>query len=232
MKSQVAQNTKVAEDPKYKISALAPLPGSRRQAPHPACGERHTLLRLQLHGHYSLGDNRLVPCRTLHIDPREIALSAAVNGDVGDAIRIDLNLLGSLKGTVQARTAAGLRIGIAESYKDQIADKLHWFKSHLTQETDTSEALPFRARAYERIVPRQTQSHFVMADGASNAAIVANISPSGAALMSSFLPQVGEQIYFGVQSRRGVVVRHFDGGFAIAFLLPIAAQDFGPTMLL
>jgi len=226
MKSQVAEN-------KYKISALAPAPGSaRRFDREPAGADRHTLLRLQLHGHYALSDNRLVPCRTLHIDPYQIALTGEVNGSAGEVIRIDLNLLGSLKGRVEARTAAGLRVVVADVYKDHIADKLQWFKSHLKEAMADPEALPFKARAHERIVPRQTQCHFVAPNGSSNAAIVANISPSGAALKSAFVPQVGEQIYFGVHNRRGVVVRHFDGGFAIAFLLPIAMQDFGPNMLL
>jgi len=222
----------IAEDNKYRISALAPSPGTRRPAPAPIGSDRHTLLRLQLHGHYSLSDSRLVPCRTLHIDPYQIALSGAVNGEVGELIRIDLNLLGALKGRVEARTAAGLRVDVADAHKDQIAEKLHWFKSHLTQATADPQALPFRARAHERIVPLQTQCHFVGPDGSSQAAVLANISPSGAALRCAFVPQVGEQIYFGVHNRRGVVVRHFEGGFAIAFLLPIAAHEFGPHMML
>ncbi len=217
----------------YKISALAPAPGSPpRIATSPAGRDRITLLRLQLSGYYSLSDGFLYPCKTLQIYPNQIALSCQVAGQAGDAVKLDLDLLGSLHGTIEGRMAAGLRIDIAAPYQDHIAEKLAWFKSCIFDAPGKEEAAKPQNRGAERIVPRQINCFYTIKNGDVCSAAILNISRSGAALKSDCIPPVGTEVSLGEGARRGLIVRHLEGGFAIAFLLPILAHEFGPDMVI
>jgi hypothetical protein len=191
-----------------------------------------TLLRLQLFGRYALADSPYQLCRTLEIDPNHIALSCQGGGRRGDRVDLDLDLLGVLHGVIEAPMAAGLRINVGDAYQEHIAERLAWFKACLGDGASDTEAARFRVRRSQRIVPARTQSKFVDPDGVSRDANILNISCSGAALQSSYSPVLGAPIILGDRRRRGLTVRRFDGGFAIAFVEPIFEHLFGPNMLI
>ncbi len=210
-----------------RILALAPAPGSP-SAPAPAGPGALTLLRLQLFGQYNLADGTSHACRTLQIDQNQISLSCQVAGRPGDQIDVNLDLLGQLRGVIEGRMAAGLRIDMGQAYQEHIVEKLTWFMDQGASDS----ALPFKARAAERIVPWSTACQFVDPDGKRHQARILNISRSGAALATVCQPPVGAPIGLGLANRRnGLVVRHFESGFAIAFLTPIPETEFGHGMM-
>jgi hypothetical protein len=214
-----------------RILALAPAPGVTEKAAFPSALRPSlggiTLLRLQLFGFYRLADGNRVACRTLEIDPNHIALSCPVAGSPGERIELDLDLLGIIQGVIEARMAAGLRVDVGHTYQDHIAQKLAWFNACLGQGAVDTDAAPFKERRAQRIVPRQTSCQFTDPDGVLHQADIINISCSGAAIKSTYLPLVGAPIVLGGSAgRRGLTVRRFEGGFAIAFLEPIPADKF------
>jgi hypothetical protein len=219
------------------ILALAPAPGVTapgefKAALMPSLGGI-TLLRLQLFGQYALADGKPHPCRTLQIDPNQISLSCEVTGHLGDRVDLNLDLLGELHGVIEARMAAGLRINVGDIYQDLIAQKLAWFKACLGQGATDMDFALFRERRSQRIVPRQTDCQFIDAEGGLQAARILNISRSGVAIASSYQPTIGAPIILaGTKQRRGLTVRRFDNGFAIAFLEQIPAVEFGPDMII
>ncbi len=219
-----------------RIIALAPAPGLTQRAAFPSAlmpslGQL-TLLRLQLFGRYLLAEGKYFPCRTLEIDPNHIAISCQAGGLRGDRIELDLDLLGVMHGVIEAKMAAGLRINVAETYQEHIAQKLAWLKVSLGQGASDTDAVPFKERRSQRIVPAQPKCQFIDLDGVSHDTEVMNISSSGAALRSDYLPLVGAPVVLGQRRRRGLAVRRFEGGFAIAFLQPIYQHQFGPHMVI
>jgi hypothetical protein len=219
-----------------RIMALAPAPGLTQKAAFPSAlmpslGQL-TLLRLQLFGRYSLAEGKYYPCRTLEIDPNHIALSCQGGGMRGDRVELDLDLLGVLHGVIEAKMAAGLRINVGDTYQEHIAQKLAWLKVTLGQGASDTDAVLFKQRRSQRIVPAQPKCQFVDLDGIMHDAEIMNISSSGAALRSDYLPLVGAPIVLGERRRRGLAVRRFEGGFAIAFLQPIYDHQFGPDMVI
>lgn len=218
----------------FGILALAPAPGLTLKAEFaaalmPSLGGV-TLLRLQLFGFYGLADGQRYPCRTLQIDPNQLSLSCQVSGKPGDHVDLDLDLLGSLHGVIEGQMAAGLRVNVGDGYQDHIAQKLAWFKACLSPGADAAVD-SIKARGARRIVPWQTTCRFVDPDGVLRTAMILNISCSGAALKSDCLPPVGAPIVLGgPDGRRGLTVRRFEGGFAMAFLESIPAEIFGPYM--
>lgn len=218
-----------------RILALAPAPGVTAPAEFkaalmPSLGGV-TLLRLQLFGHYALADGTLHSCRTLQIDPNQIALSCEVTGRLGDRIDLKLDLLGELHGIIAGLMAAGLRVDVGDAYQDRIAQKLAWFKACLGQGASDLDLASFKERRAQRIVPKQTTCQFMDTEGTVQTARIINISTSGLALYSPYRPPVGAPIVLGGgKGRRGLTVRCFEDGFAIAFLEPIPAAEFGPYM--
>jgi hypothetical protein len=219
-----------------RILALAPAPGLTTPAEFkaalmPSLGGI-TLLRLQLFGHYALADGKLYSCRTLQIDPNQIALSCEVAGRPGDRVDLNLDLLGELHGIIEGRMAAGLRVDVGDAYQDHIAQKLAWFKACLGQGASDIDFASFKERRAQRIVPHQTTCQFLDAEGGLQKASIINISSSGAAIRSDYAPPVGAPIVLGgAKGRRGLTVRRFEDGFAIAFLEPIPAAQFGPHLV-
>lgn len=216
-----------------RILALAPAPGAQESTA--ALGpnsEGIALLRLQLFGRYLLLDGKSYPCRTLIIDPNQIALSCEVNGSPGDRIDLDLDLLGVLHGVIEARMAAGLRVNVGENYQDHIAQKLAWFKACLGYGPADMDFAPTREKRAQRIIPLRPECMFVDADGGSHTAKIINISRSGAAIRTSYRPTVGAPILLGRDGRRGLTVRCFEDGFAIAFLELISPAQFGHHMII
>jgi hypothetical protein len=218
-----------------RILALAPAPGvttpaAFKSALMPSLGGI-TLLRLQLFGHYSLANGEPRSCRTLQIDPNQIALSCDVAGRPGERVDLDLDLLGKLHGVIEARMAAGLRIDVGDAYQEHIAQKLAWFKACLGQGASDLDFVPFRERRSQRIIPYETACQFIDAEGLLRRAQLINISCSGAAIRSDYQPPVGAPIVLGgSQGRRALTVRRFEDGFAAVFLEPIPAEKFGPRM--
>jgi hypothetical protein len=230
MSSQAVQH-------QLRILALAPAPGvttpaAFKDALMPSLGGI-TLLRLQLFGHYVLADGKPHPCRTLEIDPNHVALSCEVAGAPGDRVDLELDLLGALHGVIEGRMAAGLRVNVGDAHQEVIAQKLAWFKACLGQGADDIDFASFRERRARRIVPTQTSCQFLDVEGRLQLARIINISCSGAAIRTAYQPPVGAPIVLGGhKGRRGLTVRRFEDGFAIAFLEPIPISEFGPDMII
>ena len=78
-------------------------------------------------------------------------------------------------------------------------------------------------RRHTRFEPRNTQARFTFAGGREQPCEVIDISLSGAGLRSPIKPSVGSPVTLG--RMKGRVVRHFEDGFAIEFLMPLERSD-------
>ena len=67
-------------------------------------------------------------------------------------------------------------------------------------------------------------------DGRELPARLIDVSLSGAALTLAHRPQLGEALVLGRTAGR--VVRHFEGGIAVEFNLPLSPDRFGDDIIL
>lgn len=183
---------------------------------------RHKRVRISLLGRYMLADGREFPCQSIDISAGGLALYAPVSGKVDDEIVVYLDHLGRLSGTIVRILDNGfaMQFNISKAKSDRIADTLTWLINR--------EALGIPdERRHDRIVPRETTLNYRLSDGSEKKCEVFDISLSGAAFKSEFIPSLGTKIQIG--NTHGDVVRHFNGGFAVEFNETQSRQDLSKT---
>ena len=79
------------------------------------------------------------------------------------------------------------------------------------------------ARRHTRFAPRDPAARLTLPGGREQHCEVIDISLSGAGLRSRIKPSIGSPVTLG--KMKGRVVRHFEDGFAIEFLTPLARSD-------
>jgi PilZ domain len=87
--------------------------------------------------------------------------------------------------------------------------------------------LDVERRRFQR-VRLDLQGRFMLADGQESPCRVVNISPGGTALMASICPEIGERVVAYVDNLgriEGVVVRHFQDGFALSITSTLHKRD-------
>ena len=85
-------------------------------------------------------------------------------------------------------------------------------------------------RGHGRIVPLRPDVDVQLPSGLEVAGTLIDLSGTGAAVCLPVRPDVGARIVVG--RRHATVVRHLDGGVAVAFALPLRPQDVAPEAVL
>lgn len=180
---------------------------------------RFQRLTIALLGRYMLSNQREYPCQTTDVSPGDVHLVAPVRGDVGERIVLYLDHIGRLEGDVTRHSDDGFAIAISATTRkrEKIAAQLFWLANRAPLE------LP-EVRRHERVVPANPSIELTLPDGAHYTVQIIDISPSGAALLSTVAAAVGLPVIVGRTSAR--VVRHFSGGFAVEFGEILDQQDF------
>jgi hypothetical protein len=181
---------------------------------------------VSLPGTYSLaskrdlrGALRLFACRAIGVSPDAVALAAPVQSWVGDRAAVEVEHFGRLQGTVaHLLRQHGFVVDIIATPEERrkLADKIEWIERFKNLEVCDQ-------RSESRFAPRSPSSILVLADGSCIPCFIIDLSISGAAVSADIAPKIG--VVLAVGRIVGRVVRHFSGGFSVAFVRKQARQS-------
>jgi hypothetical protein len=169
-----------------------------------------------MQGYYKLagwrdadGQNRQFACEILKISPHMIKLSAPVVGPVGGWVEAQFEHLGKFEGPIIQAGQRILIMKIVGTNEDRakVAGKLAWI----------TDAEKLQARRFPRIVPANPESTVSLPERVVGSCEVIDYSLSGAAVYADTNPATNSVVKIGAVPGR--VVRQFNGGFAVAFLV-------------
>ncbi|MDP4005854.1 PilZ domain-containing protein [Methylobacterium sp. NEAU K] len=186
---------------------------------------RHQRVRVAVLGRYMLADRREYPCQTVDMSPGGVRLTCAVVGEVGERVVLYLEHIGRIEGIIARHSTGGFAVQLSATprKRDKIASQLTWLANREIL------GLP-EGRSHERLVPTQTAVVLRLDGGREIHARLIDISMSGVAISSSVSLPLGAAVTVG--STPGRLVRYFEGGFGVQFLLPLSPDRFHAGMTL
>ncbi|HTJ01941.1 MAG TPA: PilZ domain-containing protein [Methylovirgula sp.] len=186
---------------------------------------RHQRVEVSLLGRYMLEDRQEFPCVTTDMSPGGVACIASVRGGIGERVVIYLDQIGRVEGHIARHTDRGFAVSLTMPYvkREKIANQLTWLANR------DILALP-EDRRFERIVPLRRHTIVRINGEAEHIVKLIDISMSGAAVATTLVPSIGSTAILG--HTPGKVVRHFEGGFAVAFDRMIDATKFDENIKL
>ena len=180
---------------------------------------RDVRIVVSLPGRYSLanrrntrGERRQFACRAINISCSALALAVPVLGALGERALVDVEHFGKLEGTIERlldNRGFMVRISATDEERERLADRIDWFEKHKNLEVPDK-------RTQTRFAPDDPYSTLLLADGTVVTCFVIDLSVSGAAVSSDYVPEIGTVLAVG--KIVGRVARHFDGGFAVQFV--------------
>ena len=199
-----------------ETAALAPKPRERR---------RHQRVRVALLGRYMLSNREEYPCQTVDMSPGGVLMVAPVRGGVGERVVVYLEHIGRIEGEIKRHSDRGFAFSISATIRkrDKIASQLTWLANR------HALGLP-EDRRHERVVPRNPVAIVRVENGREVPVRLIDISLSGAAIAMEKKPPLGSAIVIG--RTPGKVVRHFQDGVAVEFLLPLSPDRFDENIVL
>ncbi|MCX7900216.1 MAG: PilZ domain-containing protein, partial [Methylocystis sp.] len=155
------------------------------------------------------------------MSPNDVVLTASVKPALGEKVILYLSALGRFPGTVTRATEEGfeLKLDISKRKRERLTDQLGWFAARLSGGV-------IERRRHERIVPLVQDTKIYVPD--EHAAKIISISITGVGLEASVWPPVGAMVVVG--NTPGIVVRHFDEGFACEFIQPFGYDEFDASI--
>ncbi|WP_244478148.1 MULTISPECIES: PilZ domain-containing protein [unclassified Methylobacterium] len=180
---------------------------------------RHQRVQVSLLGRYMLADRREYPCQTVDMSPGGVRLTCAVLGELEERVVLYLERIGRIEGTIARFPSGGMavRLSATQRKRDKIASQLTWISNR--------EALGLpEGRNHERLTPQETGVLLKLENGREVAARIIDVSLSGVALSTQAQPPVGMSVMVG--RTPGRVVRYFEGGIGVGFMLPISPDLF------
>ena len=188
---------------------------------------RHHRVRVALLGRYMLADRREYACQTTDMSPGGASLVAPVKGAVGERVVLYLEHVGRIEGEITRHTAQGFTVSIAATVRkrDKLASQLTWLGNR------HDLGLP-EDRRHERIVPRNPVAELKLESGRVMIVRLIDISMSGTAISADEKDKlaIGTSVTLGHTA--GTVVRHFQGGMAVEFLLSLSPDRFDESLVL
>ncbi|SDN77442.1 PilZ domain-containing protein [Methylobacterium phyllostachyos] len=186
---------------------------------------RHQRVRVAVLGRYMLADRREYPCQTVDMSPGGVRLSCAVRGEIGERVVLYLEHIGRIEGLIARHCADGfaVQLNATPRKRDKLASQLTWLANR------EMLGLP-EGRSHERLVPTQPGVTLRIDGHQEIKARLIDISMSGAAIACPMTLPLGTAVTVG--STPGRLVRYFEGGFGVQFLLPLSADRFHAGMTL
>ena len=185
----------------------------------------HQRVRVAVLGRYMLADRREYPCQTVDMSPGGVRLTCAVVGEVGERVVLYLEHIGRIEGVIARHSEGGfaVQLNATPRKRDKIASQLTWLANREIL------GLP-EGRSHERLVPTHTAVTLRVESGREIKARLIDISISGVAISSTATLPLGAAVTVG--STPGRLVRYFEGGFGVQFLLPLSPDRFHAGMTL
>ena len=186
---------------------------------------RFQRVRVALLGRYMLSDHQEYPCQTIDMSPGGVAVIAAVSGRIGERVVFYLEHIGRVEGTVARKLEFGFAASLTGTHRkrDKIASQLTWLANR------QALGLP-EDRRHERVAPVNMVVDLKLESGRIVTARLIDVSLSGAALSTDHPLAVGTPVTIG--KTPGKIIRHFNGGMAVEFLLPLSPDRFDENVVL
>ncbi|NEU11386.1 PilZ domain-containing protein [Methylobacterium sp. BTF04] len=180
---------------------------------------RHQRVKVSMLGRYMLSDRREYPCQTVDMSPGGVRLICAVIGDLDERVVLYLEHVGRIEGTIARHTTGGFAVHLnaTQRKRDKIASQLTWIANR------EMLGLP-EGRTHERLTPHQTGVVLRLESGREVQARIIDVSMSGIALSTGTTPPLGASLMVG--RTPGRVIRYFEGGIGVQFMLPISPDLF------
>jgi hypothetical protein len=207
------------------IEAAARLPAKPSREVRVSDLRRHQRVKVSLLGRYMLSDRREYPCQTVDMSPGGVRLTCAVLGEVQERVVLYLEHIGRIEGTIARLLPGGFAVQLSATLRkrDKIASQLTWLANR------DNLGLP-EGRTHERLTPRVAGVVLRLESGREVAARIVDISMSGVALSTATTPPIGASLMVG--RTPGRVVRYFEGGIGVHFMLPISPDLFHEGLIL
>ena len=196
-----------------------------KPSPRPAERRRHYRVPVAVLGRYMLPNRQEYPCQTVDMSPGGVLFTAPVKGAVGDRVIAYLEQIGRIEGEIARHAPDGFAMTVAATVRkrDKLAAQLTWLANRDVL------GLP-EDRRHERIVPRQLTTIMRLQNGRELAVRLVDVSRSGAAIGMENPLAIGTGVVLGRTAGR--VIRHFHGGVAVEFTLPISPDRFDENIKL
>ena len=166
-----------------------------------------------------LRDRSEYPCWTIDISACGVAIHGLVQGQIGERVVANVRGLGWIDGIVSRHFDKSFAISLRSpaAKRETLAKKIINLVMHQRfGEPDK--------RRQERIIADNNQAMTLKtADGREHFGKLIDVSFPGAALSVDAEPPIGSLVTLGRTSAR--VVRHFDGGIAVAFDDQLSGQS-------
>lgn len=192
-----------------ETSTRAPARSARPAGDRP----RFQRVKVSILGRYMLADKREFSCQVIEMSPGDAVIIAPVSGAVGEKIIAYIEQIGRIEGLVLNEVEGGFAMSVeaTDRKRDKMSAQLTWLanKDILNLPED---------RRHERVVPDIRHSSIVLDDGRRYNCKVIDISLSGAAVEMAVRPAMGTLVTLGRMRAR--VVRHFQNGVAVEFIVP------------
>lgn len=186
---------------------------------------QHARVKVVLLGRYMLQNQQEYPCQSVDFSPGGVALVAPVRGLIGERVVCYFEHLGRIEGTIARHTERGFALSIHATARkrDKLASQLTWLANR------HELGLP-EDRRHERITPVHKDVVLKLDEGIDLPATLIDVSISGAGIATDKRPAVGAGLLVGSTPAR--VVRHFQNGIAVEFLLQISPDKFDENIVL
>jgi hypothetical protein len=196
-----------------------------RPAPRPTERRRNRRVPVALLGRYMLPNREEYPCQTVDMSPGGLLVTAPVKGALGERVVLYLEHLGRLEGEITRHSDEGfaVAIGATARKRDKLASQLTWLANR------QALGLP-EDRRHERVVPRNPATTLKVESGRAMPVRLIDVSLSGAAVSVEIRPPLGASVTVGRTAAK--VVRHFEGGVAVEFMLPLSPDRFDEGVVL
>jgi hypothetical protein len=152
--------------------------------------------------------SREFACEILKISPHTIKMLVPLTGTVGTNVTVEFEHLGKFEGPIIQVLPRALVMKIIGTNEERarVASRLAWI-------TDSDRP---EARRFPRMVPVNPESVVALPGGFVLPCDVIDYSCGGVAVYADATPVMGSVVKIGTVLSR--VVRHFGGGFAVAFM--------------
>ena len=180
--------------------------------------KQHGHVAVSAQGRFMRPDHSEHDCIVDTMSPFEAVISCKAGPEIGEKIVSYLDHIGRIEGYVTDHGIGTFSISICatDHKRNKLSAQLTWLANK------TEFGLP-EDRRHERVAPSNAVSEVKFADGSSFACRIIDLSVSGAAIEVDVRPNLGTTIMLG--NMRGRVVRHFQDGVAIEFMVTQPAES-------
>lgn len=153
-------------------------------------------------------------CQSVNISATGLALTCDHPARAGDRVVIYLERLGRLEGSIIRATKGAFAVALTTSIRKRLK-----LASQIEQLASVPAEQRVENRMNDRFVPTDRAATIKHGKDTRDALIV-DVSRTGIALRTTLSAAIGDTVVVG-QRLFGRVARHFPGGFAIAFSVPV-----------